>query len=126
MATVKGLSDSICGALADLMKSKDGPLPYEIDGYRSEYYMDDANIPSLLSLPVLGFVSPSNAAYRITREYTLSQANPYYFKGIDGEGIGGPHVGYKYAWPMAIVMRGMTSSDDSEVSSIISHQFCDI
>jgi meiotically up-regulated gene 157 (Mug157) protein len=99
------------------MESENGHgLPYEIDGYRSEYYMDDANIPSLLSLPVLGFVSPSNKVYQSTRKYTLSEANPFYFKGVQGEGIGGPHVGYQFAWPMAVVMRGMTSADDDEVS----------
>jgi meiotically up-regulated gene 157 (Mug157) protein len=117
ISTAKRLSDSICGALTDLMESENGHgLPYEIDGYRSEYYMDDANIPSLLSLPVLGFVSPSNKVYQSTRKYTLSEANPFYFKGVQGEGIGGPHVGYQFAWPMAVVMRGMTSADDDEVS----------
>ena len=116
VAATKSLSDSICGALTELMTSEHGRgLPYEIDGYKSEYFMDDANIPSLLSLPVLGFVSASNTVYQSTRKYTLSAANPFYFKGAEGEGIGGPHVGYQFAWPMAIVMRGMTSEDDSEV-----------
>ena len=27
---------------------------YEVDGFGSAYFMDDANIPSLLSLPYLG------------------------------------------------------------------------
>jgi len=118
IATAKKLSDSICGALSDLIQAEHGGvLPYEVDGYKSSYYMDDANIPSLLSLPVLGFVDASNKAYQSTRKYVLSEANPFYFKGVEGEGVGGPHVGYKYAWPMAIVMRSMTSTDDAEIQS---------
>lgn len=38
--------------------------------------------------------------------------------GDEGEGIGGPHVGYMYAWPMAIVTRAMTSSSDEEVRTL--------
>lgn len=116
ITTAKALSDSICGALTHLMESEKGyGLPFEVDGYRSKYFMDDANIPSLLSLPVLGFVSARNEVYQSTRKYALSEANPFFFKGTQGEGIGGPHVGYQMAWPMAIVVRGMTSNDDSEV-----------
>ena len=29
---------------------------YEVDGFGSAYFMDDANIPSLLSLPFLGMI----------------------------------------------------------------------
>ncbi len=35
--------------------------------------------------------------------------------GTAGEGIGGPHEGVNYAWPMAITMQAMTSKDDEEV-----------
>lgn len=78
--------------------------------------MDDANIPSLLSLPFLGYVERDDEIYLNTRKIILSEyTNPYYFKGTVGEGIGGPHVGDQYIWPMSIIMRAMTSNDDKEI-----------
>ncbi|WP_084824999.1 glycoside hydrolase family 125 protein [Bacteroides fragilis] len=32
-----------------------------------------------------------------------SENNPYFFKGKAGEGVGGPHVGLNYIWPMSII-----------------------
>ena len=94
-------------------------LAYEVDGFGSAYFMDDANIPSLLSLPYLGFcrvfwwfagyLDKNDPLYRSTRELILSEFNPYFFKGAAGEGIGGPHVGPGYIWPMSIIMRAYTS-----------------
>lgn len=74
---------------------------YEVDGYGSQYFMDDANVPSLLSLPYLGYVSEDDEIYQRTRKLVLSaQTNKFFFQGKEGEGIGGPHVGWNYAWPM--------------------------
>jgi len=42
--------------------------------------MDDANIPSLLSLPYLGFVEPNDPLYLNTRARLLSPSNPWFFK----------------------------------------------
>jgi len=82
--------------------------------------MDDANVPSLLSLPFLGFVSINDEIYRNTRELVLSlEENPYYFKGLAGEGVGGPHEGLKYIWPMAIIVRAITSNDDNEIMNCL-------
>lgn len=112
----------LCGALdkiiADAVNSN-YVLPYEIDGYGSRYGMDDANIPSLLSLPFLGYLGNQHPVYMETRNYVLSSRNPFYFSGVAGEGVGGPHVGYNYAWPMAIVMRAMTSESDEEIKSCL-------
>jgi hypothetical protein len=33
----------------------------------------------------------------------LSDKNPFYFSGKEGSGIGGPHVGINYIWPMSII-----------------------
>lgn len=82
---------------------------FEVDGFGSAYFMDDANIPSLLSLPYLGFVDRNDPIYKNTRKFVLSEYNPYFFKGEAGEGIGGPHVGPGYIWPMSIIMRAYTS-----------------
>jgi len=89
---------------------------YEVDGYGSALYMDDANVPSLLSLPLLGFVNNTHPIYQNTRRMVLSrQGNPYYLEGPMFSGIGGPHVGTQHAWPMASIVRCLTSDDKEEV-----------
>lgn len=64
----------------------------EVDGYGSSLIMDDANIPSLLSLSLIGFLPQNDTIYQNTRKLILSRDNPYYFSGPRGSGIGGPHV----------------------------------
>ncbi len=90
-------------------------LAFEVDGFGSAYCMDDANVPSLLALPYLGWCAADDALYRRTRAFVLSPANPYFFRGRAGEGIGGPHVGLGMIWPMAVVMRALTSADEGEI-----------
>jgi meiotically up-regulated gene 157 (Mug157) protein len=91
-------------------------LAYEINGSGSVNLMDDANVPSLLALPYLApdLVPLNSPVYRSTRRFVLSAANPFFFRGKAGEGIGGPHVGMDYIWPMSIILRGLTSTDDRE------------
>ncbi len=110
---------NLCNALSKFTSNPGHVVPYEVDGYTSSYFMDDANVPSLLSLPVLGYMSPKSDVYQATRSYILSSANPYFFEGSVASGIGGPHVGYNYSWPMAIVMRAMTSQDEAEIKSCL-------
>lgn len=113
---VTALADEIDEAIRRHGLAPDGVLAYEVDGYRSAAFMDDANVPSLLSLPYLGYMNVSDPIYKATRAYVLSDANPYYFKGSRGEGIGSPHyVGYGYIWHMSIVMQALTSTDDDEI-----------
>lgn len=95
---------------------------YETDGYASHLIMDDANVPSLLSLPLLGFLDSSlpnapevSEIYANTRKLILSPANPYYLKGPHFSGIGGPHIGLTNAWPMSALVQAMTSTDDKEI-----------
>ncbi|GAC96482.1 hypothetical protein PHSY_004062 [Pseudozyma hubeiensis SY62] len=88
---------------------------YEIDGYGSTYFMDDANVPSLLSLPYLGYLNSTDPTYQRTRAFVLSpRTNKWAFSGSDFRGIGGPHVGTNYAWPMSRLMQIMTSTDAQE------------
>lgn len=89
---------------------------FEVDGFGNATFMDDANVPSLLALPYLGCVEKNDPIYQNTRKLVWSEDNPYFFKGKAGEGIGGPHVGYDMVWPMSIIMRAMTSSDDKEIA----------
>lgn len=92
---------------------------YEVNGFGSFNLMDDANVPSLLSLPYLGAVKNTDPVYINTRKLILSASNPFFFKGTAGEGIGGPHVGQDMIWPMAITMRALTSNDNAEIKSCI-------
>ena len=92
---------------------------FEIDGFGSHLLMDDANVPSLLSLPYLGAVKADDPIYQNTRRFVLSTDNPFFYKGIAAEGIGGPHVGQDMIWPMAITMRALTSHDDNEIRAAI-------
>lgn len=89
---------------------------YEVDGYGGATFMDDANIPSLLSLPELGVVDVGDEIYQNTRKMILSKdGNPYYLKGPYLEGIGGPHVGVHHAWPMSLCVRIRTTDDETEI-----------
>jgi len=92
---------------------------YEVNGYGSHNLMDDANVPSLLSLPYLGAVSATDAVYLNTRKFLLSKNNPFFFSGSAGEGIGGPHAGIDMIWPLSIIIRGLTSVDEKEISHCI-------
>ena len=92
---------------------------FEIDGFGGKLLMDDSNVPSLLSLPYLDAVDANDKIYENTRKFVLSQDNPFFFKGTAAEGIGGPHVGMDYIWPMSITMRGLTSDDPAEIKECI-------
>jgi meiotically up-regulated gene 157 (Mug157) protein len=92
---------------------------FEVDGFGNSLFMDDSNVPSLLSLPYLGCVSKEDSIYKNTRNFALSENNPYFFKGKVAEGIGGPHVALNMIWPLSIIMRAMTSSSREEIASCI-------
>jgi len=87
---------------------------YEVDGLGGQVLMDDANAPSLLSLPYLGACNASEPTYVATRQWVLSRANPWMFHGRGCEGIGSPHTGIGRTWPIAIAMRGLTATSVAE------------
>lgn len=89
-------------------------IAFEVNGYGSFNLMDDGNVPSLLSLPYLGAVALSDSLYINTRKFLLSADNPFYFSGKAAEGTGSPHTGIDAIWPMAIIMRGITSQNEKE------------
>ena len=94
-------------------------LAYEVDGFGNQLFMDDANVPSLLALPYLGAMSVHSQLYQNTRKMILSAHNPYFFRGTVAEGIGGPHVGLNYIWPMGIIIRALTSIDKAEIAKCL-------
>ncbi|KAL9059613.1 MAG: hypothetical protein Q9162_001118 [Coniocarpon cinnabarinum] len=89
---------------------------YEVDGYGSSILMDDANLPSLLALPLMGFVDKDDEVYKNTRRMILErEGNPYYLEGRSFQGIGGPHIGTTHAWPLSKLVEVMTSNDDDSI-----------
>lgn len=92
---------------------------FEVDGFGNQILMDDANVPSLLAMAYLGDVSISDPIYQNTRRFVWSEDNPYFFKGKAGEGIGGPHIGHDMPWPMSIMMKAFTSTNDEEIKQCI-------
>ncbi|KAK2066823.1 hypothetical protein P8C59_000607 [Phyllachora maydis] len=95
---------------------------YEVDGYGSAILMDDANYPSLLALPRMGFVDRDDKTYQNTRRMLLEKAgNPYFLQGREFQGIGGPHVGLQNAWPMSLLIQAQTSDDDDEIMRCITY-----
>ncbi len=92
---------------------------FEVDGFGSAQLMDDANVPSLLAMAYLDETMYDDPVYRNTRRFVWSDANPYFWRGPAGEGIGGPHIGMEMIWPMSIMMRAFTSTDDVEIRDCI-------
>ena len=87
---------------------------YEVDGLGNYNLMDDANVPSLLAMPYMGYCSAADATYQATRRFVLSPANPYYFAGKAAQGIGSPHTPHGFIWPISLCIQGITSQSESE------------
>lgn len=94
-------------------------LAYEVDGFGNQLFMDDANVPSLLSLPYLSCIEANSELYQNTRRFILSENNPYYFDGKAAKGIGSPHTGVDTIWHMSLIMQAMTSSDIEEIQELL-------
>jgi hypothetical protein len=91
---------------------------YEVDGRGHTNVMDDANIPSLLSIPYFGYLPKTNSLYLATRRFALSDRNPYFFRGKYAEGIGSPHTPHGYVWPLALCVQALTATDEKEVDQL--------
>ncbi|MDQ6825842.1 MAG: glycoside hydrolase family 125 protein [Candidatus Eremiobacteraeota bacterium] len=94
---------------------------YEIDGRGHSNLMDDANLPSLLSIPYFGYVGAHDSVYRATRSFVLCDRNPYFFKGKYAQGVGSPHTPRGYIWPLSLVIQALTSTDQSEVDRLLDY-----
>lgn len=93
---------------------------FEVDGFGNKLMMDDANVPSLLSLPYLKTLPTEIKVYKNTRRFVWSLENPFYFEGGFAEGIGGPHVAMDMIWPMSLIIKDLTSVEDEEILNCIS------
>lgn len=92
---------------------------YEVDGKGNVRLMDDANSPSLLSAPYLGYAEKDDEIYLNTRKFILSQSNPWYFEGRVAKGVGSPHTGLDKIWHIALTMQALTSLDEAEIKECI-------
>lgn len=92
---------------------------YETDGLGNYNLMDDANVPSLLSLPYLGYCEADDELYKNTRNFIFSHRNPYYFEGTAAKGIGSPHTPKDYIWHVSLAMQGLTSTDEKEIEYLL-------
>nr|WP_302665141.1 glycoside hydrolase family 125 protein [uncultured Agathobaculum sp.] len=91
---------------------------YEVDGLGNHVLMDDANVPSLLSIPVIGYASADDEIYQNTRKFVLSEDNPFYFVGTQITGVGSPHTKHGYVWPIALCIQALTSKDTCEIENL--------
>ena len=92
---------------------------YEVDGLGNFNLMDDANVPSLLSIPYIGYKDIDDKIYQNTRKFILSKNNPYYYEGSVAKGIGSPHTPPEYIWHISLSMQGLTTKNESEINSLI-------
>lgn len=97
-----------------------GPIyAYEVDGLGNYYLFDDANTPSLLSLPYIQACDKRDPLYQNTRKFILSEENPSYYKGSVLKGIGSEHTEPDTVWPIAISMQALTSDNKEEIKECI-------
>ncbi len=96
-----------------------GRYAYEVDGLGNFLLIDDANVPSLLSLPYLGITTEMDQSYLATRKAILSSENPYYFSGSKAAGIGSQHTPTNHIWPIAMAIQALTDSDRRSMESTL-------
>lgn len=92
---------------------------YETDGLGNYNLMDDANSPSLLSAPYIGYCDRDDEIYQNTRRFILSDENRYFFTGKCAKGIGSPHTPKNYIWHISLIMQILTSADENEILSCL-------
>lgn len=94
---------------------------YEVDGLGHANLMDDANIPSLLSIPYIGYVGAGDPIYQATRRFVLSPSDPYYYSGRYASGIGSVHTPRGYVWPLALIMEALTGTDPVQTQRVLGY-----
>jgi uncharacterized protein len=93
-------------------------LAYEVDGFGAALLGDDANLPSLLGLPLTGWCARADPLYRATRELVLSDANPTFYVGRFASGVGSTHTPPEHVWPLAIAAAGLTGDRDEAARAL--------
>ena len=119
LALRESIGNGIAGYGTAIAPSGDTVYAYEVDGLGGVLLADDANTPSLLSLPLLGWCTPEDPDYLRTRAFVLSPDNPFYFTGTAGAGVGSPHTPDGTIWPIALAVQGLTAETDDERTAIL-------
>lgn len=118
-ANARALADEVDHVLKQVARQKHPKygtvFVYELDGLGHSSLMDDSNVPDLLSLPYLDACKTTDRVYQNTRKFIWSPDNPWFFQG-KYTGVGGPHVGQDYIWPMSLIMFALTSNDPKEIA----------
>ena len=121
-AAAEKLLNEVHAALDEFATTQaDGKTIYalETDGLGHSNVMDDANIPNLLAIPYYEYPFADEEVYRNTRDFMLSEKNPYYFVGKALTGIGSPHTPDGYIWPLSLIVQALTSKDPEEIRSCV-------
>lgn len=92
---------------------------YEVDGLDHAILTDDANVPSLLSAPYIGYTTTNDRYYLNTRAFLLSQDNPLFYSGDVARGIGSQHTPDHWVWPIALTMQGLTADSQTEKQDVL-------
>lgn len=84
---------------------------YEVDGLGGVLVgVDDPNIPSLLSIPLLGTVYDATV-YAATRSMILSPDNDMFVVYGNVSGLASNHTGPGNVWPLGLMMDALTSRE---------------
>ena len=113
-ARARGLAEELTAAVHRHGVTPEGFLAYEVDGLGGRVVADDANMPSLLSLPLCSALGVHDPLYLATRRVVLSGRNPNWFSGSSASGIGSPHTPGRRVWPIALAVQALTSTDREE------------
>src|SRR5699024_12395677 len=81
---------------------------YEVDGFGSKLLIDDDNLPNLLSLKYFGL---DDEISKNTRDFVLSEKNPYYYQGKYAKGLGSSHTKESHVWHIALLTEILVTDD---------------
>lgn len=81
---------------------------YEIDGFGNKLMIDDANLPNLLSLKYFGL---DDEISKNTRNFVLSEKNPYFYEGKYAKGLGSSHTKKGHVWHIALLTEVLVTDD---------------
>jgi len=116
------LARDIDDGIHEYAVDSNGVYAYEVDGCGDKVMMDDANLPSLLSMKYLGFSSPRHdpdgRIAAATRAFVLSPRNPTYVEG-KYPGVGSPHTPKTHVWHLALAAQALTATDDEEFERVV-------